>query len=44
MGGDTNLEPFTDQLGYLVLFSFLNCLKEKHGGEKIIEVYKKLSV
>jgi hypothetical protein len=43
LGGDTNLEPFTNQIGYLVLFSFLEFLKEKDGREKIIEVYKKLN-
>jgi hypothetical protein len=41
LGGDTNVEPFTDQLGYLVLFSTLEYLRKKNGVEKIIEVYKK---
>lgn len=43
LGGDTNLEPFTDQIGYLVLFSFVQFLKERHGGQALIEVYKKLN-
>ena len=43
LGGDTNVEPFTSQIGYLVLFSFVQFLKERHGAGKIIEVYKKLS-
>lgn len=43
LGGDTNLEPFTNQIGYLVLFSFLEFLTKKQGREKIIEIYKKLT-
>ena len=42
LGADTNIEPFTEQVPYLVLFSFLEFLKEKHGTGQIIEVYKKL--
>lgn len=41
-GADTNIEPFTEQVPYLVLFSFLEFLKEKHGTGQMIEVYKKL--
>ena len=41
-GADTNIEPFTEQIPYLVLFSFLEFLKEKNGNGKMIEVYKKL--
>ena len=41
LGGDTNLKPFTDQLGYLVLFSTLEYLRKKNGEEKIVQVYKK---
>lgn len=43
LGGDTNVEPFTSQIGYLVLFSFVQLLKDRHGAEKIIEVYQKLA-
>jgi len=42
LGADTNTEPFTEQLPYLVLFSFLEFLKEKNGTGNMIEVYKKL--
>lgn len=42
LGADTNVEPFTEQIPYLVLFSFLEFLKEKHGTRNMIEVYKKL--
>lgn len=42
LGGDTNKEPFIDQLGYLVLFSFVDFLMQKNGREKIIDVYKTL--
>lgn len=42
LGEDTNVEPFSEQIPYLVLFSFLEFLKEKHGRGQIIEVYKKL--
>jgi hypothetical protein len=42
LGADTNIEPFTEQLPYLVLFSFLEFLKEKNGTGNMIEVYKKL--
>ena len=40
LGGDSNKEPFNRQLGYLVIFSFAQFLKEKHGVGKIIEIYK----
>lgn len=43
LGGDTNKEPFADQLGYLILFSFVEFLKKRHGEAKILEVYKKLA-
>lgn len=43
VGGDTNIEPFTEQFGDLIMMSFLEFLKQKHGTEKIVEVYKKLS-
>jgi len=43
LGGDTNKEPFNQQLGYLVIFSFAEFFKEKYGREKIIEIYEKLS-
>ena len=42
LGGDTNKEPFIDQLGYLILFSFVDFLIQKNGREKIIAVYKAL--
>ncbi len=42
MGGDTNKEPFADQLGYLVLFSFIEYLRKVYGENKIIEAYRKL--
>lgn len=42
LGADTNIEPFTEQLPYLVLFSFIQFLKDKHGTDKMIEFYKKL--
>lgn len=42
LGADTNIEPFTEQIPYLVLFSFLEFLKEKNGTGNMIEVYKKL--
>ncbi len=42
-GTDTNMEPFTEQIPYLVLFSFLEFLKEKNGTENMVEVYKKLN-
>jgi ubiquinone/menaquinone biosynthesis C-methylase UbiE len=42
IGGDTNIEPFTDQLGYLVLFSTVEFLRKRHGEQKIVEVYKAL--
>lgn len=42
LGADTRIEPFTEQLPYLVLFSFLEFLKQKHGTGKLVEVYKKL--
>ena len=42
LGADTNVEPFTEQIPYLVLFSFLEFLKEKNGTGNMIEVYKKL--
>lgn len=40
MGGDTNKDPFIDQIGYLVLFSFIEYLKNIYGEDKIIELYK----
>lgn len=43
IGGDTNTEPFTEQFGDLIMMSFVEFLKKKHGTEKIVEVYKKLS-
>ena len=43
LGGDTNKDPFIDQLGYLILFSFVDFLIQKNGREKIIEVYKTLN-
>lgn len=43
IGGDTNIEPFTEQLGDLIMMSFVEFLKKKHDTEKIVEVYKKLS-
>jgi hypothetical protein len=43
IGGDTNVEPFTEQLGDLIMMSFVELLKQKHGTEKIVEVYKKLN-
>ncbi len=42
LGGDTDKEPFSEQLGYLVLYSFVNSLKERHGNKKLVEVYQKL--
>jgi hypothetical protein len=41
-GADTNKEPFNHQLGYLVLFSFAQFLKEKYGTKKITQIYKNL--
>jgi len=41
-GGDTDKEPFSEQLGYLVLYSFVSSLKERHGNKKLVEVYRKL--
>ena len=38
LGADTNIEPFTEQIPYLVLFSFLEFLKKKHGTGSMIEV------
>lgn len=43
IGGDTNVEPFTEQFGDLIMMSFVEFLKKKHGTEKIVEVYKKLN-
>lgn len=42
LGDDTNMEPFTEQLGYLVLFSFVDFLKNRYGIQKIIDLYKSL--
>ena len=42
LGGDTNKEPFTEQLGYLVLISFVDFLKTRYGLQKILELYRKL--
>jgi len=44
MGGDTNKEPFADQLGYLVLFSFVGHLRKVYGENKIIGLYKMMGV
>lgn len=43
IGGDTNIEPFTEQFGDLIMMSFVEFLKQKHGTDKIVEIYKKLS-
>ncbi len=43
IGGDTNIEPFTEQFGDLIMMSFVEFLKQKHGTEKIVEVYRKLN-
>ncbi len=40
--GDTNKEPFIDQLGYLTQFSAVEFLRKRNGEKKIIEVYKNL--
>lgn len=40
LGGDTNLEPFTEQLGELVIASTVEFLRKRHGEQKIIELYK----
>ncbi len=42
LGGDTNKEPFTEQLGYLALFSAAAFLRDRHGEGKIIETYRRL--
>lgn len=42
IGGDTNVEPFTEQFGDLIMMSFVGFLKQKHGTKKITEVYKNL--
>ncbi len=42
IGGDTNVEPFIEQFGDLIMMSFVEFLKRKHGTDKIIELYKKL--
>ena len=41
-GGDTNREPFSEQMGYLVLFSAVQFLRQRHGETKIIEWYKNM--
>lgn len=43
IGGDTNVEPFTEQFGDLIMMSFVEFLKQKHGAEKIVKVYRKLN-
>lgn len=40
VGGDTNLEPFTEQLGELVIASAVEFLRKRHGEQKVIELYK----
>ncbi len=40
LGGDTNLEPFTEQLGELVIASAVEFLRKRHGEQKVIELYK----
>ncbi|MEI6296746.1 MAG: hypothetical protein WCO84_03825 [bacterium] len=42
MGGDSNKESFTEQVAYLVLFSCVEFLRERHGEKKIIEIYKNI--
>jgi hypothetical protein len=42
IAGDTNKEPFIDQLGYLTQFSAVEFLRKQNGERKIIEVYKNL--
>lgn len=42
IGGDTDKEPFIDQLGYLVLFSSVEFLRKRIREKKILEVYRKL--
>lgn len=41
-GGDTNQEPFTKQMGYLVLFSVMQFLRQRHSETKIVEWYKNM--
>ncbi len=43
IGGDTDKEPFTEQLGDLVIMSFVGFMMENQGKQKILEVYKKLA-
>ena len=40
LGGDTNLEPFTEQLGELVIASAVEFLRKRHGEQRVIELYK----
>lgn len=40
LGGDTNKEPFIDQLGYLIQFSFVTFLREQYGEKNVITVYQ----
>jgi hypothetical protein len=40
VGGDTNLEPFTEQLGELVIASAVEFLRKRHGEQKVIELYQ----
>lgn len=42
LGGDTNKEPFTEQPGYLAMFSLAKHLKEQLGVGKILELYRAL--
>lgn len=43
IGGDTNIEPFTEQLGDLIMMSFVEFLRKKNGEQKILEVWNNLS-
>lgn len=39
-GGDTNREPFTEQLGELVIVSAVEFLRTRHGEKKVLEFYQ----
>lgn len=39
-GSNTDIEPFSAQKGYLSLFSFTNFLKERHGQQAVISLYR----
>lgn len=41
--GDTDKEPFINQLGYLTQFSAVEFLRKRNGERKIIKVYKNLN-